>query len=99
MQSFGDIWGEISRARRIRGLGPTWRRPQSIVAQVAALTVGLLIRALRAAAELAVAMDARGFATAYRRTWWGPARWRLGDTVIVLLAALPAIMALVARTA
>ena len=99
MQSFGDIWGEISRARRIRGLGPTWRRPQSIVAQVAALTVGLLIRALRAAAELAVAMDARGFATAYGRTWGAPAWWRLGDTVIVLLAALPAIMALVARTA
>jgi energy-coupling factor transport system ATP-binding protein len=98
MQSFADIWAEISRARRVRGIGPSWRRPASIVAQVVALTVGLLIRALRSAADLAVAMDARGFATAQRRTWWSPAPWRLGDTVLVLVAALPLVLAILAHS-
>ena len=92
MQSFAEIWAEISRARRVRGLGTSWRRPTSIVTQVTALTVGLLVRSLRAAADLAVAMDARGFATAQHRTWWEPGRFRPADAVLVLLAAVPLIL-------
>ncbi|MFN8045398.1 MAG: ATP-binding cassette domain-containing protein [Dermatophilaceae bacterium] len=93
MQSFGQIWEEIARARRIRGLAATWRRPATIVGHVLALTIGLLLRALRSAAELAVAMDARGFARAQRRTWFHPARWTWGDTALVALSALPAVVA------
>ncbi len=88
-QDFAAIWEELARARRVRGLGPSWRRPLTVLTQVAALTLGLLIRSLRAAAELAVAMDARGFATARARTWAEPSRWTLRDSLLVILAALP----------
>ena len=59
--------------------------------------MGLLVRTLRAAADLAVAMDARGFATATARSWWMPAPWRVRDTVLVALATLPLVVAVVAR--
>ncbi|MDQ2756924.1 MAG: energy-coupling factor transporter transmembrane protein EcfT, partial [Actinomycetota bacterium] len=49
---------------------------------------------LGAAAVLALAMDARGFAGAYRRTWAGAAPWRWADTVAVTLGLLPALVAL-----
>jgi energy-coupling factor transport system permease protein/energy-coupling factor transport system ATP-binding protein len=48
---------------------------------------------MRRAGSLAVAMDARGFAHANRRTWAEPAPWLRGDWVVVaigtMLAALP----------
>ena len=43
-------------------------------------------------------MDARGFATAYRRTWASTARWSLGDTALVAAAAVPTLVALATRT-
>ena len=94
VQSFGQIWSELSRARRVRGLGVSWRRPRSVVSHLGALTMGLLVRTLRAAAELAVAMDARGFATAWSRSWWLPAPWWWRDTVLVALSAIPLAVAL-----
>lgn len=97
MQGFADIWADIGRARRVRGVGMSWRRPGSILAHVGALTVGLLIRSLRAAADLAVAMDARGFATAHRRTWASAATWTRRDTLLVGCAALPALVAALVR--
>ncbi len=97
VQSFGAIWSEMARARRVRGVGVSWRRPRSVVAHVGALTMGLLVRTLRAAAELAVAMDARGFATARARSWWKPAPWHWGDTLLVLLATVPLVVAVLAR--
>ncbi|PKW27710.1 ATP-binding cassette domain-containing protein [Phycicoccus duodecadis] len=97
VHTFGAVWSEIGRARRVRALGVSARRPATVVAHVSALTMGLLVRTLRAAAELAVAMDARGFATAQRRTWWAPAPWRLRDTVLVALAALPLVVATTVR--
>ena len=97
VQSFGEIWRELGRARRIRAVGATWRRPMSLVRHLGALTMGLLVRSLRSAATLAVAMDARGFATAYRRSWWTPARWKAADTVLLVLAAVPAFVAVLAR--
>jgi energy-coupling factor transport system ATP-binding protein len=48
------------------------------------VTGGLLLGALTQAAALALAMDARGFAEARRRTWAGPAPWRAADTLAVL---------------
>lgn len=97
VHSFGEIWRELGRARRIRGLGVSWRRPRTVVSHLGALTMGLLVRTLRSAADLAVAMDARGFATASSRTWWMPSPWTWRDSLLVLLAAVPLAVAVVAR--
>ncbi|MBM6401832.1 ATP-binding cassette domain-containing protein [Phycicoccus sp. MQZ13P-5] len=97
VHTFGAVWTEIGRARRVRGLGSSARHPAALVRHLGALTFGLLVRTLRAAAELAVAMDSRGFATARRRTWWSPAPWRGGDTLLVLLAVVPIAVSVLAR--
>ena len=97
VHSFGEIWRELGRARRIRGLGVSWRSPRTVVAHLGALTMGLLVRTLRAAADLAVAMDARGFATAIARSWWMPAPWRWRDTLLVALGTVPLVVAVLAR--
>ena len=97
VHTFGAVWSEIGRARRVRGLGVSARRPATVAAHVTALTLGLLVRTLRAAAELAVAMDARGFATAHRRTWFETAPWRWRDTALVVLSALPLVAAVTVR--
>jgi energy-coupling factor transport system ATP-binding protein len=39
-------------------------------------------------------MDARGFATAYRRTWAAAAPWRTPDTLVVAAALVPLVVAL-----
>ena len=93
---FGDVWSQLAAIRRVRGIGPS-RSPASVVKHLWALTVGLLVRTLGAAAALAVAMDARGFATAYRRTWSTVARWGGRDWVLVLLALVPTGVALLTR--
>ncbi len=97
VHSFGAIWSELSRARRVRGLGVSWRAPRPGAGHIGGLTMGLLVRTLRAAAELAVAMDARGFATAQSRSWWLPAPWRVRDTLLVALATMPLVVAVTAR--
>jgi energy-coupling factor transport system permease/ATP-binding protein len=96
VHTFGDIWAEIARARRVRGIGASAWSPRSMLAELGALTVGMLVRSLQAAAALAVAMDARGFATAYRRTWAHPAPWRRADTLVVLASLLPLAVAVLA---
>ena len=93
VHTFGDIWTEIARARRVRGIGATARSPRSVLAELWALTIGILVRSLQAAATLAVAMDARGFATAYRRTWAAPAPWRGADWLVVAASLLPIVVA------
>lgn len=70
--------------RRARGLGPSWH-PR--------LLIGLLIRAIRHADQLALAMDARGFdsgpRTTYRPIRWGPRDVIVAMTgIVILLAAL-----------
>ncbi|MBT9256647.1 ATP-binding cassette domain-containing protein [Phycicoccus sp. MAQZ13P-2] len=97
VHTFGAVWTEIGRARRVRGLGVRPTRPAEVARHLAASTTGLLVRTLGAAVELAVAMDARGFATARRRTWWAPAPWRLRDTVLLVAAALPVAAAVLVR--
>ncbi len=96
VQTFGEIWSEIGRARRVRGLAVTRRSPRMLLAHLSALTMGLLVRSLGAAAELAVAMDARGFGTAYRRTWYAAAPWRVADSLVVLGGLVPLAVALLA---
>ena len=62
----GEDLAALRQARRIRGLGGGWH-PR--------LLVGLLVRAIRHADQLALAMDARAFGsgprTAYRPLAWG----------------------------
>ncbi|KGN34161.1 ABC transporter ATP-binding protein [Knoellia sinensis KCTC 19936] len=96
VHTFGEVWSEISLARRVRGLGVDTRRPVALVKHLATVTFGLLVRTLRMAADLAVAMDARGFASASRRTWFAAAPWRWPDTLVVLGALVPIAVALLA---
>ena len=88
----GDTWQQLVRARRARGLGPG-RGPVSAVGHVGSVTFGLLVSTLRQATRMSVAMDARGFAHAERRSWAEPARWARLDTAVVaagvVLAAIP----------
>ncbi len=95
--TFGEIWAEIGRARRVRGLSVDRRSPRTMLAHLTALTVGLLVRSLAAAAQLAVAMDARGFATAHRRTWYTPAPVGRADILVVALSVVPLALALTVR--
>lgn len=75
-------WQQIARVRRARGL---LRDP-------GAMTFSMLASSLRGAGRMAVAMDARGFAGATRRSWAEPARWARRDTVgLVVAAALGAV--------
>lgn len=82
LQSFDTLWGELMTTRRVRGIradrGALARGREAVV-----VTGGLLIGALGQASTLALAMDARGFAEARRRTWAGPAPWRPADTLAV----------------
>ena len=69
---FADDLTTIRHARRLRGL-PEWR-PRILVA--------LLVRAIRHADELAIAMDARGFGSGPRTTY-RPVRWTGLDAVVL----------------
>ena len=64
---------QLERARRARGFGPS--RNPSPGAYAAGMSFALLVHAMRGATRSAVAMDARGFATAHDRTWAEPATW------------------------
>jgi energy-coupling factor transport system permease protein len=76
----------LRSARRLRGLREWHPR----------LIVGLLVRAIRHADQLAIAMDARGFATG-RRTTYRPVRWQPLDA-IVGIAGLAILLAVLAVT-
>jgi energy-coupling factor transport system permease protein len=80
-------WQQLDRARRARGFGPS-RNPLTSGAYVAGMSFALLVHAMRGATRSAVAMDARGFATAHDRTWAEPATWTRLDVVGLVLAAL-----------
>jgi energy-coupling factor transport system ATP-binding protein len=83
VQAFDALWVELMTTRRVRGI----RADTGVVArarEAVVVTGGLLVGALGQASNLALAMDARGFAEARRRTWAGDAPWRLADTLAVL---------------
>lgn len=95
--SLGEAWQQLDRARRVRGFGPS-RNPVSTGRYAADMSFGLLVNALRGASQSAIAMDARGFATAHDRTWAEPAPWTrldaMGVAVAVALGAVAPILAL-----
>lgn len=108
LDTLGQDWQALARARRVRGLGPS-RSPLSQGRHYASMTFALLVQALRQAEQLAVAMEARGYGLLARpghsRTWAQPAPWTAADTALLLwcglLAALPwavaALLTLVTR--
>ncbi|MEO8469695.1 MAG: energy-coupling factor transporter transmembrane component T [Chloroflexota bacterium] len=81
----GQDLGTLRQARRIRGVASGWH-PK--------LLIGLLVRAIRHADQLALAMDARAFGTR-PRTAFRPLRWRsidlavgVGGAAIIVLVLL-----------
>lgn len=94
-ERLGQTWQQLDRARRSRGFGPS-RGPVSRFRHAAGLTFGLLVSSMRDATNMSIAMDARGFATAHRRTWAEPAPWTGTDTAVLLLgvvlAAVPVVL-------
>lgn len=89
-QALSVLWAEISASRRVRGLakGQGWA---ARFGGLAATTLALLTGALASATTLAVAMDARGFASVRRRTWLHPAVWRPAD-LVALVAGLSVVL-------
>lgn len=90
-----EQWRQLARTRRARGLGPAG----GLGARgryAASMVFGLLVATLRSATTRSVAMDARGFATAHRRTWAEPAPWSGLDVGVSLgglaLASVPVVM-------
>jgi energy-coupling factor transporter ATP-binding protein EcfA2/energy-coupling factor transporter transmembrane protein EcfT len=97
LQSLDDLWSELMTTRRVRGI----RADRGLVrrgTEAVAVTGGLLVGALGQAAGLALAMDARGFAGAHRRSWAGTAPWRLPDSLAVLGGLVVIGAALAARS-
>lgn len=96
LEALGEQWRQIARARRSRGVGPDGNALNR-VRVYASMALALLVATMRMSGSMALAMDARGFATAHRRTWAEPAPWRWRDTLIaaggVTLAALPWVLA------
>lgn len=86
-----QAWHDLDRARRARGVA---RRPGP-------MAFALLVHTLRDATRTSIAMDARGFAAASRRTWAEPASWSRIDVVAVALAGvggvLPTLLLLTSR--
>lgn len=92
LQQLAATRDQITRARRARGMGGEGRFLGRTRSGVSVL-FGVLVSTLRMSGRIAVAMDARGFAGAHRRTWAEAAPWRPADTLLFLvgvgLAVLP----------
>lgn len=92
IDSIGEQWRQVQRARRARGLGSGGGVVRRLKGS-GAIAFAVLVVAMRHTGSTAVAMDARGFAAATTRTWAGPAPWRSGDSLVlglgVGLALLP----------
>ncbi|PWH06863.1 energy-coupling factor ABC transporter ATP-binding protein [Brachybacterium endophyticum] len=89
-----EVWDRIITSRRLRGLGARrdLRHPLAstiaLVRMLASCTLALLVDAVRTTEQQALAMDARGFATAQHRTWALPSPLTARDGVGLSLAAL-----------
>jgi energy-coupling factor transporter transmembrane protein EcfT len=91
VESLGEQWRQILQARRARGIGIDGG-PVRRVRGLGGSAFALLVSAMRQTGQLALAMDARGFATAQRRTWAETAPWRRGDTLLLLVALCLAVL-------
>jgi energy-coupling factor transport system ATP-binding protein len=96
VQSFDALWTELMTTRRVRGIHAD-HGPVAKLREAGAVPVGMLDGARGQAAVLALAMDARGFAGAHRRTWAGTAPWRVADSLAVLAGLLVIATAVAAR--
>jgi energy-coupling factor transport system permease protein len=78
----GEDLQSLRATRQLRGLGTSWH-PR--------ILVGLLVRAIRHADQLAIAMDARGFGarrpTFFRPIAWGPLDLKVGVAGAALVVA------------
>jgi energy-coupling factor transporter transmembrane protein EcfT len=87
-----ETWRTIQLARRARGLGLDGGPVRRLRASAAG-AFALLVVSLRRATVTTIAMDARGFATATRRTWAESAPWTAADSAVLAaslaLAVLP----------
>jgi energy-coupling factor transport system permease protein len=90
-------WTTLARARRARGYDDTG--PIGRLRGFAAVTVGLMVAAVRRGTRLATAMDARGFDSAGPRTVARPQRWTAADTVLVAASPLVPAAAIVTSAA
>lgn len=90
-----NTWTQLERTRRARGTMPG-RNPVALVRHGGSMSFGLLVQAMRGATASSIAMDARGFASARRRTWAEPATWTRADAVGMVaaigLALVPAVL-------
>ena len=84
---YGHAWTQLERARRVRGMGPT-ANPVSWVRHGGSMAFAMLVHALRGASQTAIAMDARGFASAHDRTWAESANWTGLDRTVVAIGLL-----------
>jgi len=83
---FAQTWEALERTRRARGVAPG-RHPVGQVKHSGSMAFALLVQAMRGASASSIAMDARGFADATRRTWAEPATWTRTDLAGLALAA------------
>ena len=91
LDQLADTREQVARARRARGLGAEGG-PVARVPATASVLFGVLVATLRDSGRVAVAMDARGFAGARRRTWAEPAPWHLADTMMLVVGLVLAIL-------
>jgi energy-coupling factor transport system permease protein len=91
LDSLGRQWQQVQRARRARGLGIDGG-PVRRLRALGGGAFALLVVSMRHTGQLATAMDARGFAGASRRTWAAPAPWRLGDSLLLVVASAVAVL-------
>jgi energy-coupling factor transporter transmembrane protein EcfT len=85
LDTIGQQWTQVQRARRTRGLGVDGR-PTRRLRSSAGAAFALLVLAMRQASATAVAMDVRGFGAAHERTWAQPAAWHRGDSIVLMSA-------------
>lgn len=95
-QSLTVLWQELTAVRRVRGLSGG-RGSAARLREAGVRTIALLATALSGASAMAVAMDARGFAGATRRTALRRARWRPADTVALAAAGSVIVVAALLR--
>jgi energy-coupling factor transporter transmembrane protein EcfT len=91
VEGLSEQWSQILQARRARGVGIDGG-PARRARGLAGAAFALLVAAMRQTGQLAMAMDARGFATAQQRTWAMPAPWRVGDSVLLAIAFCLAVL-------
>lgn len=84
LETVARRWRILIETRRLRGL---LQRRRAIAPYASAL-LALLVTSLRAATWQSLAMDARGFAEARRRTWAEPSPFTAADAVGAVIGVL-----------